>query len=121
MATTACGSTGPDDEAGWGSDQASLTVGATGATLRIRSSTDCFGSFGEIPAPLPAGSFTLSGTFTQLMGVQPGFVEYPAQFSGTVAGRHMILSLEVPALQRTLGPFILTRGADENWVPCLFP
>ncbi len=121
MTSAACDSAGPDDAVAWGSDQASLTVTAAGATLRIRSSTDCYGSFGEIPAPLPAGSFELSGTFTQLMGVQPGFIEYPAQFSATVAGRRMTLSVEVSALQQTLGPFDLIRGADENWAPCLFP
>ena len=63
----------------WGSDKASLTVTKDAATLQILSQTlpagGCFGSYGEITQPIPNGSFSIAGTYTQLTGVYPGKIQ----------------------------------------------
>lgn len=121
LVIAACGSTEPDQPGVWGSNQASLIIVDGKATLQIVTPGDCYGSFGEIDQPIGSGSFTLSGTYTRFMGVYPGSAQYPAQFVGTVAGRHMTLSVSVPALQQMLGPFLLIRGVVKMWPPCLYP
>jgi hypothetical protein len=113
--------TGPEDATIWGSEQASLTVLESGATLQILAPGGCYGSYGEITQPVLAGSFAVSGTYTQLMGVYPGYIQYPAQFTGTIARGRMTLSVTVPALQQTLGPFQLTHGEGRTWPACLYP
>lgn len=121
LTIAACDSTGPDQLSVWGSNEAGLTVADSRATLQILASGGCYGSYGEIDQPIPSGTFTLSGTYTQLTGVYPGSVQYAAQYVGTVAGRHMTLSITVPALQQLLGPFSLTQGVAKTWPPCLYP
>jgi hypothetical protein len=121
LALSACRSTGPEDSTIWGSDQASLTVTESGATLQILGSPDCYGSYGEISQPILASSFVLPGTYTQLMGVDPGYIRYPAVFTGTIARGLMTLSVSVPALQQTLGPFQLTLGEGRTWPACHYP
>jgi hypothetical protein len=116
-----CASTGPDQPGTWGSNQVSLTISESKATLQILASGGCYGSYGEIDQPIPSGAFELSGSFTQLTGVYPGRVQYPARFSGTVAGSHLTLSMAVPALQRLLGPFTLTHGVTQTWPACRYP
>ena len=81
----------------------------------------CFGTFGEIGQPIPMGRFVLAGTYTQLTGVYPGKMEYPAQFSGSVQGNTMTITISVPSQQQTFGPFVLTYGVDNAWTPCLYP
>ena len=120
LAASACSSTGPDQPGVWGSEHASLTITSGAATLQILASGGCYGSFGEITQPLPAGSFEVPGVFVQLTGVAPGRIEYAAEFSGVVSGRSMMLTVTVP----TLGPaqvFNLTRGVDRSWPACLYP
>jgi hypothetical protein len=121
MLVIACESTAPDLAGVWGSSQASLTIEESSATLRILASGGCYGSYGEIDQAIPSGAFSLAGTYIQLTGVAPGSVRYPAQFAGTVAGRHMTLSVTIPALQQTLGPFNLTSGVAMTWPACLYP
>ena len=121
LTIAACASTAPDQPAVWGSSEATLTIAETGATLRILASGGCYGSYGDIEQPIPSGAFTLSGTYTQLMGAYPGRVQYPAQYIGTVAGRHMTLAITVPALQQHLGPFSLIYGVAQSWPACLYP
>ena len=116
----ACASTGPDQLV-WGSDQVSLAIAESSATLKILASGGCYGSFGEIAQPIPSGSFSLTGTYTQLTGVYPGSVQYTAQYVGAVAGRHMTLTISIPSLQQTLGPFSLTQGVAKTWTACLYP
>jgi hypothetical protein len=116
-----CASTGPDHSSSWGSTEASLTVAASTATVQILASGGCYGSYGEIDQPFPSGPFTLSGTYTQLMGAYPGSVQYPAQYTGTVSGSHMTLSITISALQQTIGPFSLTQGVATTWQPCMYP
>lgn len=121
LAASRCASTAPDEGSVWGSDQASLTISGDGATLQILASGGCFGSYGAIAQPIPGGTFNVSGTYTQLMGVYPGKAEYPAQFSGVVSGRQMTITATVPALQQSFGPFRLTQGDRRNWAACLYP
>ena len=121
LSTAACASTGPDQPAVWGSSQLSLTVADSRTTLQIVAAGGCYGSYGAIDQPIPSGSFTLTGTYTQLMGVYPGSIQYQAQYLGAVAGRHMTLTIGIPALQQTLGPFSLTYGVNNTWPACLYP
>ena len=116
----ACGSTGPN-QLGWGSNEVSLTIAESSATLQILASGGCYGSYGEIDRAIPQGSFTLMGTYTQLTGVYPGSIQYTAQYVGAVAGRHMTLTINIPDLQQTLGPFSLTYGVVKTWPACLYP
>ena len=116
----ACSTTSPSEPARWGSEQALLKVEGGSATLQIFDG-GCYGSFGSITQPIPAGSFDLPGTFTQLMGVFPGSVQYEAQFIGTAAGKRIVLTVTVPGQQRTLGPFNLTYGVGEELQNCLYP
>jgi hypothetical protein len=117
----ACDSTGPTGPFVWGSDQALLTVEGSRATLQVLDAGGCYGSFGEFDQPLSSGSFDHPGTYTQLMGVFPGSVQYDAQFSGTITGQRISLTVTIPALQRTIGPFSLVYGVSEEWQACLYP
>jgi hypothetical protein len=108
----------------WGSDTASLTITREGAKLDLLSSPfpngGCFGAYGEM-TPIPNGSFSIAGTYTQLMGVYPGKIVYAARCSGVVEGNRMSIAIAVPALQQTFGPFLLTAGVNNAWSPCLYP
>ena len=121
LSNAGCASTGPDQRAEWGSSQVSLTIAESTTTLQILASGGCDGSYGEIDQPISSGTFSVTGTYTQLTGVYPGSVQYPAQYSGAIAGRHMTLTISVPALQQTLGPFSLTQGVAKTWPACLYP
>ena len=121
LAAAACSSTGPDQPAVWSSDEVSLTVAESRTTLQFLASGGCYGSTGAIEQPIPSGSFTLSGTYRQLMGVYPGYADYPAEFSGVTSGQYLTLTINVPALQRTLGPFSLRSGVTRSWSACLYP
>jgi hypothetical protein len=121
LTSAACTPTAPDQSAQWGSDEASLTIAEDKATVQIVTSTGCYGAYGNIDQTIGSGSFSLSGTYTQLTGVAPGSVRYAAQYFGTVAGDQMTLSISVPALQLTLGPFSLTSGAAKTWPACQYP
>lgn len=109
----------------WGSDKASVTIKGASATVEIFSlalpPNGCFGSYGDIAQEIPNGHFSLPGTYTQLTGVYPGKIEYPAQFSGFVEGTAMTITITVPGLPQVLGPFVLTNGVTNAWGPCLYP
>ena len=104
----------------WGSTQASLAVTDSGARLLI-SYGSCFGSYATVTGGIPTPTFDLVGTYTQLTGAYPGKLDYAARFSGTLYGDTMTLSVSVPALQQTLGPYTLARGDSTTWSACLFP
>jgi hypothetical protein len=109
----------------WGSENASLTTTKDGAKLDLLSMAlptgGCFGAYGEMARPIPNGSFSIEGTYTQLTGVYPGKIEYAARYSGVVEGNRMSIAIAVPALQQGFGPFLLTAGVNNAWSPCLFP
>jgi hypothetical protein len=104
----------------WGSNKASLTITDSSATLQILSG-NCYGAYGRVDQPIVTGAFDLPGTYTQLMGAYPGKIQYPAQYSGTVAGNQLSLTVSVPALPTTFDPFVLTYGMNSAWTPCLYP
>ena len=59
--SAACATTLPDGStAAWGSNQASLTIAESTATIQVLASGGCYGSFGEIDQPIPLGTFTLT-------------------------------------------------------------
>ena len=109
----------------WGSAEASLSVGKTGATLEILSlnlpAGGCFGKYGNIIQHVPGGRFSLPGTFTQLIGAYPGKIQYPAAYTGILLGDTLSLTVKVPSLNQTFGPYFLVRGVTTNWTPCLYP
>jgi hypothetical protein len=111
----------PDQPGVWGSDQASLTIADSTASVHILASGGCYGSYGEIRQRIPVGAFALSGTYTQLIGAYPGTVQYAAQYSGTVVGQQMSLTITVAALQRAFGPYTLGSGVIERWPACAYP
>jgi hypothetical protein len=100
-------------------------VKESGGTLEILALTlptgGCFGSYGEIAQPIRRGHFVLAGTYTQLIGAYPGRIDYPAQFSGSVDGNTMIITIVVPSQQQTFGPFVLTDGVNNAWTACQYP
>ena len=117
---SACAPTTPDRPATWGSDQASLSIAENKATVQILASGGCYGAYGDIDH-VPSGSFALSGTYTQLMGAYPGSIQYTAEYTATVVGNVMTLSITVPELQQTIGPFGLTAGVTSAWSACRYP
>ena len=104
----------------WVSDQASLTITDSGATVQVLAS-GCVGSFGQIARSIPAGRFSLPGTYTQLIGAYPGRVEYTAQYAGRWNGEHLTLTITVVTLPEAIGPFDLSSGVEPTWPPCLYP
>jgi len=115
----------PLPEGIWGSAEASLSVGKTGAKLEILSlnlpSGACFGQYGDIIPHPPGGRFALPGTFTQLIGAYPGKIQYPAAYTGILLGDTLSLTVRVPGLNQTFGPYFLVRGVTNSWTPCLYP
>jgi hypothetical protein len=125
-ATAACGA--PDTATHgslllgpWGSAQAGLAVSDSGATLKILASGGCYGAYGTFNEPVTAATFDVAGTYTQLTGAYPGKLQYAARFSGSLAGDRLTLTVAVPSLGGTIGPFVLTRGVAASWNPCLYP
>ena len=112
--------TAPDEPGSWASDQAALTTTNGVTTLEILAS-GCYGSYGVVNQSIPPGTFRVSGQYTQLMGVFPGKVDYPATFSGVKTDSQLTITVAVPALSASFGPFVLTRGVQKNWVRCLYP
>ncbi len=121
VGAAACSATSPDQPAVWGSDQANLTFADSSATLVILASGGCFGSFGNFDRPLPAGPFSIPGTYTQLTGAFPGKIQYAALFSGTVTREQIAMTITVPALQGAIGPFALVQGVTAAWPACMYP
>jgi hypothetical protein len=118
---SACGPTAPDRPATWGSDQASLSIAENKATVQVLAPGGCYGAYGDIDHAVASGTFALSGTYTQLMGAYPGRIQYTAEYTGTIVANVMTLSISVPALQQTIGPFRLTAGVTSAWSACLYP
>ena len=109
----------------FGSDKAKLAIAGSSATLEIKALTlpsgGCFGTYGQIDQPIPNGPFSLHGSFTQLIGAFPGKIDYSADFSGVVESNQITITVTVPAIQQSFGPFVLINGVDPPWTPCLYP
>ncbi len=121
LGLAACSATAPRQPQVWGSDQANLNITNANATLLIQASGGCYGSYGNFDGPLPSGTFSVAGTYTQLIGAYPGAVQHAAQFSGTVQGHELSITVTVPDAQQTIGPFTLARGVDTVWPACNYP
>lgn len=119
--SSACEPTAPNGVATWGSDQASMRLAGDTATVRVSASGGCYGAYGSFDHAVQSGTFALSGTYTQLIGAYPGSVQYQAGYAGTIVGNTMTLTISVPALQQTIGPFHLMAGVDSAWPACLYP
>jgi hypothetical protein len=119
--SSGCDSTAPHHAAVWGSDQASVRIIENRTEVKIMAAGGCFGSYGDIDQAVPSGTFALAGTYTQLIGAYPGSRQYSAEFDGSIVGNTMTLSISVPALPQTLGPFHHTAGVTSSWSPCLYP
>lgn len=117
----ACSSNSPDQPGVWGSDQASLTTEGSTGMLRILASGGCYGSYGTFAQRLPGGAFNIPGTYSQLIGAYPGRIDYAAQFSGTMSGQQITLTVSVPDLHQDFGPYTLTRGLNQLWPACAYP
>jgi hypothetical protein len=118
---SACGSTAPERLAIWGSDQASLRLAENKATVQVLAPGGCYGAYGSIDHAVLSATFTLSGTYTQLIGAYPGSIQYAAEYAGTIVGNVMTLSISVPELRQTIGPFHLTAGVISAWSRCFYP
>jgi hypothetical protein len=105
----------------WGSDLASMTITGNSSNLQILASGGCYGSYGDIGRPIPAGAFSVAGIYTQLIGAYPGKIQYSAQFAGAVTGDQMTITVTVPGLQQSFGPFHLTYGLTSSWPACEYP
>lgn len=115
--------TGPADRliAGrWGGQHVGLEMGETEGRLEH----DC--AAGTIDGPLvsdASGRFAASGMHTPgtggpvRVGVTPP--SYAARYSGSVRGDTMSLVIDVPAIDASLGPFALRRGAEHILMRCL--
>jgi hypothetical protein len=100
--------------------------GGTGIAVRVTDTEvqiegDCFS--GLIPETLTTdanGNFNLSGTYQVFAGpVRQGQQGTPAQFSGSITGGAMVMSITVNS-QFSLGPYTFTFGDYETIVhPCL--
>jgi hypothetical protein len=91
------------------------------ATVQVLAPGGCYGAYGDFDHAVPSGTFTLAGTYTQLIGAYPGSIQHTAEYAGTIVGNVMTLSISVPALQQTIGPFRLTAGVTSAWSACLYP
>jgi hypothetical protein len=121
LACTGDATTSPVQPSTWGSDQASLTVANGESRLLIFNSGSCYGQYANIPQPLPSPNFDVAGTFTQITGVYPGEVHEPAQFTGTISGTQLTITVTVPSQQQVLGPFVLTQGVTSDKGQCFYP
>lgn len=121
IVATACTATSPNQSGQWSSNDADLTIADSSATLRILASGGCFGSYGQFDAPLPNGRFSIPGTYTQLIGAYPGTLHYTAQFSGSIRVTDLSITVAVPDLQATYGPFTLAHKSGPAWPQCLYP
>ncbi len=104
----------------WGSSLGSLVVGDTSADLQIASGS-CYAASGHLSGRIPGGNFTLAGTFTQIVGVSPGFRQYAAQFTGTADSSTISVTITVPALGQTVGPLSVSSGVTKTLTQCLVP
>jgi hypothetical protein len=89
--------------------------------LHILASGGCYGSYGGFDQLPVNGPYSISGTYTQLIGAYPGMIRYPAQFSGTVDAKQISIKVTVSALPNVIGPFALARGVTTAWPKCLYP
>ena len=104
----------------WGGEHLGLVV----TTARADVEFDC--ATGWITLPIATdrtGRFEVAGVYSPGHGgpIREGeeMPEHPAVYSGVVRGELMSLTVAVPALSATLGPYALRRGAPAGVFKCL--
>ena len=104
----------------WGGEHLGLVASAAGADLEFDCAT---GRTSEAIVPDAAGRFSVAGFHVPGHGgpiredEEP--VEIPARFDGTVRGDLMTISVTLPSMALTLGPYVLQRGASPRVFKCL--
>ncbi len=104
----------------WGSNQAALTIADTSARLLVASG-NCYIAFADISARISSGQFSKSGTFTQLVGYAPGFVQYPATFTGTADATVVSITVTISGLGQSIGPLSVAQGVVKSFPACAVP
>ncbi len=99
----------------WGGDDAGLIATDTSAHVHIGCTLG--DTKGKIIADLD-GRFSIGGTFNvDAYPIDRGII-HPAQFSGTIVGRTMTLTVVLTDNGRQLGPVSLTLGKEPKMGPC---
>jgi len=109
-------------EAGsWGGRGAALTAMDKGAVIEF----DCAKAYIREPITLqPDGRFSISGEFVPDTGgparlSEPEPQGLPAIISGEISDSRLLLLVDMPGEDRTIGPFILTRSQTAILRKCL--
>lgn len=119
-ALAACEAAGPglqfDQLTGtWGGQNVGLIMNDSTAHVHI----GC--TFGDAPAPIAvsdSGTFSATGQYNiSAFPVGPG-VFHPALFTGRITGATMVLTITLTDTAVTLGPAVLTFGAEPRMGPC---
>jgi len=105
----------------WGNDQLVFTATVTGAT--IESGCDSGRIEGSI-ATDQSGGFSLPGTYVFGRGGPSQSSDLPlkaqsARYVGRIVGERMELTISLPELSRSLGPFQLSLGRQNLIDRCL--
>lgn len=119
VAALACASTSttPITEVSgtWGGDDAGLIATDTSAHVHIGCTLG--DTKGKIVADLD-GHFSISGTYNvDAYPIDRGIL-HPANFSGTISGKTMTLTVVLTDNNRQLGPVTLTLGKEPKMGPC---
>lgn len=105
----------------WGGTGIQLTVTATGATIEFGCGS---GSIDEQLVVDRSGRISAQGTYTFGRGgpIDPGdppLMAHPAQYTGTIEGTTLRLTVFLPDVSRKVGDFVLVRGRQSSLDRCL--
>ena len=99
----------------WGGDNAGLIVSDTSAHVHIGCT---LGDTKGIIHPDASGSFSIDGTYNvDAFPIDRG-ITHPANFSGTITGKSMTLTVVLTDNSQQLGPVTLTLGKEPKMGPC---
>ena len=99
----------------WGGENAGLIATDTSAHVHIGCTLG--DTKGKIIADLE-GHFSINGTYNvDAFPVDRGIL-HPAQFSGTITGKSMTLTVVLTDTSQQLGPVTLTLGKEPKMGPC---
>jgi len=115
----ACSSaTAPDVVGTWGGAEASLVLSAAGGDLQYQCGTSTIDPGWTLAAD---GAFTASGEYFAGGGPLPpeGRAPHAATYAGEVHGTTFTITVTVPDLDATLGPYVMVRDGPEVAELCL--
>ncbi|HUQ18972.1 MAG TPA: hypothetical protein VM099_05110 [Gemmatimonadaceae bacterium] len=99
----------------WGGDNAGLIATDTSAHVHIGCT---LGDTKDVIRPDANGRFDVAGTYNvDAYPIDRG-ITHPAQFTGSVAGNTMTLTVALTDTPRTLGPVTLIYGKEPKMGPC---